>query len=224
MPKATPFLETVIAHYIGPPHARIGSDDRAAWYCPFCDSSNPRLQIKPPDGKRKTRWKCFRCERWGDEFDFLRNMFPERNYEWRMDTLDQLKEGKQVGNDSEYMTARQEEHRQDMLRAAWAEWRQHEFDERRLEYMVLEAEHYEAEGITALDILEFQHEAERWILKHTQEHYMECDDEECDDAICRFGRGLEPLTPEEIQDKRDPKWRKQHWKKCEAWAKRVEII
>lgn len=81
------FLEFCFHRLLGKPVS--GS----CWNCPVCDSSGASLSVRPPKEEYKVRFKCFRCDWWGDEFDLLREFYKGDDYprlrirveQWRAD-------------------------------------------------------------------------------------------------------------------------------------------
>jgi hypothetical protein len=69
------FLELVCRELLGgPAYGR-------SWHCPHCDprqeSEWASFSVRPPKRKRNgeeypIKFKCHRCQRWGDEHDLLR--------------------------------------------------------------------------------------------------------------------------------------------------------
>jgi hypothetical protein len=47
--------------------------------------------VRPPKNGHPIKFKCFRCGKWGDEFDLLRLFHPADDYSRRRDRLDQLR-------------------------------------------------------------------------------------------------------------------------------------
>lgn len=68
------FLEFVCRQLIGPPVS--GS----CWRCPFCNSSNSSFNVRPPKGDLPIKYRCFRCDAWGDAFDLLKFYFPNEGF------------------------------------------------------------------------------------------------------------------------------------------------
>lgn len=70
------FLEYVCERLMGPPaHNRT-------WLCPFHDDSSPSFHVRPPKQRPDGSWypikfRCFGCDAWGDEFDLLRQFYPD---------------------------------------------------------------------------------------------------------------------------------------------------
>lgn len=60
------FLEYVVTSVVG---QRRGN----YWTCPFCEHPTPSFEVRVPDDPlAKQRWKCHRCELYGDDCDLLK--------------------------------------------------------------------------------------------------------------------------------------------------------
>jgi hypothetical protein len=59
----------------------------SCWRCPFCDSSGSSFSVRPPLPNKPVKYKCFRCNVWGDEHDLLKLFHPELNYPGRRRVL-----------------------------------------------------------------------------------------------------------------------------------------
>ncbi|MCI0639583.1 MAG: hypothetical protein L0Y72_18915 [Gemmataceae bacterium] len=68
------FLQYVCWELLGPP--AYGS----AWHCPFCDPGSEQewasFSVRPPLGSHPIKFRCHRCQRWGDEHDILKHALP----------------------------------------------------------------------------------------------------------------------------------------------------
>src|SRR6266852_4708572 len=72
------FLDFVVHELWGPP--RYGEDN---WHCPFCDPMKEEwvsFTVLPPKDNLPIKFRCHRCQRWGDEFDLVK-FFYKVNYE-----------------------------------------------------------------------------------------------------------------------------------------------
>jgi hypothetical protein len=67
------FLEFVFQRHFG----------RGPWDCPYCNHRHFSVQ-RPKDG-HKVKFHCFSCEKFGDEFDVLRDILGVRNYQDRLE-------------------------------------------------------------------------------------------------------------------------------------------
>ena len=65
------FLEYVCTRLMGAPE--FGS----SWCCPYCDSPSSSFHVRPAKGNHPIKYKCFRCEQWGDSVDLLKLFFPK---------------------------------------------------------------------------------------------------------------------------------------------------
>ena len=89
------FLEYVLERELGPPAYRSGGS--LVWHCPIHDGdSHPSFSTRPHDGIHRDRWSCFGCGQWGDAFDLLKHLYPERKYPWRLDRIRQYREEHQA--------------------------------------------------------------------------------------------------------------------------------
>lgn len=79
------FLEFVCRDLMGPPV--VGK----CWRCPFCDSPKPSFSVRPPKGDLPIKFKCHRCQEWGDQLDFMRLFYPEVSAPQRYRMLRELK-------------------------------------------------------------------------------------------------------------------------------------
>ena len=71
------FLEYVCEKLMGP------AESGTCWRCPFCDSPRASFSVRPPKKGFRVRFRCFRCDTWGDEFDLAKKFFPEDDYSKR---------------------------------------------------------------------------------------------------------------------------------------------
>lgn len=60
------FLEYVVTFVVGPRRGNY-------WTCPFCKHPTPSFEVRiPKNSLAKQRWKCHRCEAWGDDCSLLK--------------------------------------------------------------------------------------------------------------------------------------------------------
>jgi hypothetical protein len=62
----------------------------ASWFCPLCDPNGelvaadgtpwPSFSVRPPLENYPIRWRCHRCNRWGDEYDLVKRIYPSLSY------------------------------------------------------------------------------------------------------------------------------------------------
>src|SRR5437764_5152931 len=78
------FLEFIVRRELGEPN-RNGK-----WLCPFHGESNPSFTLFPPKAGCKDRFKCWSCGAWGDEFDLLKELYPDEDYSARLLRMEQL--------------------------------------------------------------------------------------------------------------------------------------
>jgi hypothetical protein len=81
------FFEFVCHELLGPP-SRSPGDGESYWECPRCCS--PKFHTKPHRPPFKDRFKCFRCDFWGDAADLILLRYPEDDYDARVACLHQL--------------------------------------------------------------------------------------------------------------------------------------
>ncbi len=86
------FLEYVCQQLIGPPLS--GS----CWRCPFCNGGNSSFSVRPPMANYPVKYKCFRCDAWGDEFDLLKFYFPNEDFSQRKERIARMEEAYQAGD------------------------------------------------------------------------------------------------------------------------------
>lgn len=65
------FLTFVCTHLMGPPVAGT------CWRCPYCESSGAAFSVRPPKGALPVKFKCHKCQEWGDEVDLLSFFRPK---------------------------------------------------------------------------------------------------------------------------------------------------
>lgn len=84
------FLEFACHEELGPPaHG-------ASWHCPCCDPGQDEewvsFSVRPPKASYPIKFKCHRCQWWGDEHDLLLVLYPgEENRDVRRLRLAELK-------------------------------------------------------------------------------------------------------------------------------------
>jgi hypothetical protein len=68
------FLQYVIESLIGESHHDSRKHDGESWWlCPFHADSDPSLHTLAHVPGQRDFWKCFGCDRWGDEAQFVRD-------------------------------------------------------------------------------------------------------------------------------------------------------
>jgi len=71
----------------------IGSGSGQYFECPFCESSGRSLYVRT----RIQKYKCYRCDAWGDEFDLMRLFYPKEKLPRHRVRLDQLRQHFKAG-------------------------------------------------------------------------------------------------------------------------------
>jgi hypothetical protein len=72
-------LEFVADQLIGPPAYR--GPDYSMYRCPFHHDTRPSFSVRPPHPDYPTKFKCWSCQRLGDEYDLLKHFRPELDYD-----------------------------------------------------------------------------------------------------------------------------------------------
>ncbi len=85
------FLEYVCTRLMGAP------DFGSSWCCPFCDSDSAAFHVRPAKGNHPIKFKCFKCEQWGDSVDLLTMFFPKDNIRQRKRRLHLLHKDYEAG-------------------------------------------------------------------------------------------------------------------------------
>jgi hypothetical protein len=201
------FLEFVLYRYVGAPRGNY-------WTCPWCEHPNPSLVVNEPLEDHAIKFRCHRCQKWGDEFDVL-EWFGVRPFDARRTVLNQLR---REWEEAEREDTHQHTDTTGGTRRTPSSPPKGRFERERMFAIGLAwndlMDRYRAEGIdrdeayelfAASDearerpeLLEYWDDFRAWIKKTTDAHMMECRDPECDTYCCRALRGLPPLTREEI--------------------------
>src|SRR5262245_39040641 len=67
------FLAYVCVRLLGRPIG-VGTP---CWRCPECEHPRHSLVVNEPKAGCADKWRCHRCDAWGDEYDLLRLVAPE---------------------------------------------------------------------------------------------------------------------------------------------------
>jgi len=81
MTTAASFLHWLGGELLGPP--AYGSH----WFCPRCEGPTPSLSVRPPLDDLPVKFKCHRCNWWGDEHDLLKLVDGITDYGERLERL-----------------------------------------------------------------------------------------------------------------------------------------
>jgi hypothetical protein len=195
------FLEYVCRRLLGHPSG-------GSFCCPYCDHN--RLTVRQPDGDKPIKFRCHRCQKWGDEMDLLRDVAGIGNYTDRMERraemhADYLRDGADTPVPSRGDRRREEliDEQQfseacnaaiETLLADVPEPPLRESDGAGLKLAVKALELVAQSRLHPLAVarrLEF--EISRSLME--AEHMAECDDPECECICCRALKGLPPLPP-----------------------------
>ena len=210
-----PLLEFVCKRLMGPPVC--GS----CWRCPFCDSSGSSFSVRPPKGDYAIKFKCFRCDRWGDELDLLEHFYPDEDKSQicaRWTKLRHQHESARPESKSSFslrgtghtrsVGQQHSTYRDDPQDVAlvWSdlgdEFRDDDEISNALLVRVLTpiVERCEASNVSVPTFLKYCQDFEDFIRKSDQQHLAGCDDPECEADVCRVARGLRSLTKAEWEE------------------------
>lgn len=212
------FLEYVFCRLLGPPVS--GNSYR----CPYCEDLKPRLMINPPRAGCKIKFRCHRCQMFGDEHDVLK-LVGVYNYTDRLVKLKELRAEYEAAVNAATETGAAipagvgpavppspgEAGSQVAVRPRYpddcglpGDWRSVDAafanvteDERQAILKAYEVTRREKVSFIALAVscMDFEN-----FVKRTDEYHLaECDDPDCDTRVCREARGLPPLTRDEIR-------------------------
>lgn len=205
-------LEFVCDRLMGPPVC--GS----CWRCPYCDSSGASFSVRPPKGDFPIKFKCFRCDRWGDELDLLEHFYPDDDKSQiysRWTKLRRQYESARPESKSSFslrgtghtgsVCQKRSVHRDDPRDVAlvWAnlgdDFRDDDEISNALLVRVLSpiVERCEASNVSVPAFLKYCRDFEDFIRKSDRLHLTECDDPVCNATVCRAARGEPPLTKAE---------------------------
>ena len=85
------FLEYACRKWLGPPAKTSG--DVCYWKCPFHDpDAHPSFHVMPPHEDYAVKFKCHPCDAWGDEFDLLKQLRPQLNFDGRLRVVRDLED------------------------------------------------------------------------------------------------------------------------------------
>jgi len=188
------FLEFIAEKLLGPEQR-----------CPHCNSDS--FTIKAPDRAGKVRWKCYACDSWGDEYDLLKEVYPSKDYPWRRVRVALLQKQfkretpadavclpRGMGRD----TTERPRYWNDVSNV-WADFREEIADDTAVQILVALRDRCQQRRVKMADVIDYWEGFGDWQVKSDLRHLRGCDDEDCEARVCRAGRGLEPLTPEEVE-------------------------
>ena len=213
------FLEYVCKRLMGPPIS--GS----SWRCPFCDSSRASFSVRRPKLNYATdeyfpiKFRCFRCGKWGDEFDVIKLFHPGWSYSLRQLQLARMQreyESQQVNLASFSLRGGSINMKQQPqiphddprdVELAWANLMEDFRDEETsvafaLQILTQFKDRCDWTKVSMDALLAYWKGFEDWIAESDQRHLAQCDDPNCEAIVCRAERGLLPLTPSEIESGR----------------------
>ena len=208
------FLEYVACKLLGSP----GYDHH--WECPYC--GRERFSIRPHRPEYKDRFRCWKCDSWGDASDLLKAADPVRyaNYQHRIHILSEWRKEFEMGDtqDNERSTTI-------LFRGLQGSCTEIEYS-RNVGYAADEIQSgldHELSSdevfspwllIWALGVAQ-DHEVELEdvvvrineefvaLAEMAEEHADSCNELRCGVSVCRLRRGLEPLTAKQWQRRRD---------------------
>jgi len=179
----------VVWHELGEPVYGLPKDP--FWYCPFCQvdgDGDARFHLMPPDRKGKVRFKCFRCGRRGDEFDFLKELHPNKNFSWQREQLDEIERRFSFPKGVRKPTKKAVSELKCAATNIWSKWEDKESWEELVEIC---GDYFDPdEGISGLWELiaaTLWYDREFTEMKRTSEleHLSECENRDCDMEICQ---------------------------------------
>lgn len=213
------FLEFVCRRLIGRPS---GSSLCRAWRCPSCQDGKRTLTVRPPKGNYRIRFKCHKCQWWGDEADMMRHFHPTENYPQHRARLDLWHEEYQrdveagtlpdaggpapalsfsprsPGTTPPPVNPAMPAEQREALETALDKVRDAlSAEERRA---LVRAARLAADGEVPLQLLAEDCACyEEWLVWEELGHQISCPDWGCPRACCRACRGLPPSMPEVMQ-------------------------
>lgn len=225
------FLEFVCFELIGPPTYSKGNGE-SYWPCPKC--SHPRFHTMPHVERYRDRVRCFACPFRGDAFDLLGHFYPREDYGDRQRRIADLERRYQAaaqkgttpvtpttsphssfrgvsgskGRDYDPGTPRKVEE-------AYAA-----MSEEEMQTLAAACAIAKRLGVPVDDLAWYCYHSELWVREKEAKHLAECEDPDCDWAVCRLNRGW---TEEEIQADIQAHVQEQREQE-EARRKRVEMF
>lgn len=204
------FLEFCFRRYVGPP------ESGRYWRCPWCERRNASVVVNDPAPGHAVKYRCVAagCDSgtgrgFGDEFDLLRHFHPGCRYP----DLLAVARGLRVEYEQDAATPlvpmgtrRHERDRRGAVALAWDLCMQ-DLDRSGQDHDAVYGRAVEAldEGRLSprlADVVEYWVRFRGWCERMDAEHLRACDVPECDAVVCRLHRGLDPLTPEELEVER----------------------
>lgn len=210
------FLAYVATKLLGEPTSS------GCWPCPVCDHRDS-LAVNDPKPGCAIKWRCFRCMKWGDEFDLLVWMSPGLSYGDRKYMIGQFREeyhellakgGRgnaadavipSPGRKNTYAPRRSSRINFSQAELDWSDWLA-DIDaagvDREFAYRVI-TEFYERGWFGAASwrvgrMLQEWQRFNEWVTDTDEQHMACCTDADCDWSVCRAQRGLPRMTREEI--------------------------
>lgn len=193
------FLAFVAHKLMGPPIC--GS----CWRCPFCDPDGDKgasFSVRPPLGDLPIKWKCFRCDGWGDEFDLVKHFHPSWGYDTRkLEVLSLMAEFKSMKEPaatpflSGDRTGSQEAPaKRGSVALAFADLTDELRDQETggthaLQILKLAKAHADDNHVALEELMSYWDDGERRVAEFEAAHLVECSDPACDYICCRLARG-----------------------------------
>jgi len=171
--------------------------------------------VRPPKAGYKVKFKCWRCGEWGDEFDLMKDAYPNEDYpsrrvrleQWRRDyereATSILRGPGSTKNMKQQQTQSRRNDPQDVA-SAWAsvtiDYDAEETDQPFALHILNKFKHHCDQNDVSMEaLLKYWRDFEDWVRETDLRHLAECDDPQCEAVCCRAERGLPPLTKAEIE-------------------------
>jgi hypothetical protein len=195
--------------------AKDSAPGESYWCCPFHNDTNPSFHTRPHNPDYKDRWNCFGCGKWGDEADLLKEFYPNEDWPQRRARLDRLAQDyqrevkpernqQQTPTQSHHFSFRgpgrpnptESKDNPGKVAQAWADLTK---EERVIVMAARDVMREKSRGVSLDTLGDYCQGVVEWIKETDRFHFAGCVDPKCDARICREGRGLPPLTQEEIK-------------------------
>ena len=203
------FLEFVYRKFLGSP--KSGNSYR----CPYCKHGTPSLTINPPLAGKAVKYRCHRCQMFGDEFDVLK-LVGVHNYSDRIAQVAELRaEYESLHQRDAAQTPDSSTHHTSSFPPRGLGSVGQNLDPRAVEIAYADLTGDEVGQLATAVVLARERlpaDPERlllycfrsvqWFEEVDARHLAECNDADCDAIVCRAARGLPPLTQEQIEAER----------------------
>ena len=163
------------------------------WTCPFCEHRTPSFQVRVPDDPlAKQRWKCHRCQKYGDDCDLLKRMtcpnpgeqFAERD-RLRVEFLALPPEPAPTRRtfSSPRGSGSRERAETAAVEVAWANLSKAE-----QRVMAAAVSVAKTAGVDVESLAYYSWHSATWFRESDRRHLAECDDPRCDAVVCAAAR------------------------------------